>query len=153
LKIAQIQLANRTEVFLKGQQSELKQLTIGAKNKTNRFVTRQNHLLDQSGNKLNFVFREQMLKSKNQLNQFQYLIKIRSMETIRIEKKNLSSIQEKLRLVDPQNILKRGYSLTMLNGKIVKSVKQLKEGVLLETRLSDGMVKSTVEGTKSLSDQ
>ena len=153
LKIAQIQLANRTEVFLKGQQSELKQLTIGAKNKTNRFVTRQNHLLDQSGNKLNFVFREQMLKSKNQLNQFQYLIKIRSMETIRIEKKNLSTIQEKLRLVDPQNILKRGYSLTMLNGKIVKSVKQLKEGVLLETRLSDGMVKSTVEGTKSLSDQ
>ena len=145
LKIAQIQLANRTEVFLKGQQSELKQLTIGAKNKTNRFVTRQNHLLDQSGNKLNFVFREQMLKSKNRLNQFQYLIKIRSMETIRIEKKNLSSIQEKLRLVDPQNILKRGYSLTLLNGKIVKSVKQLKEGDLLETRLSDGKVESTVE--------
>ena len=145
LKIAQIQLANRTEVFLKGQQSELKQLTIGAKNKTNRFVTRQNHLLDQSGNKLNFVFREQMLKSKNQLGQFQYLIKIRSTETIRAEKKNLSSIQEKLRLVDPQNILKRGYSLTMLNGKIVKSLKQLKEGDRLETRLSDGMVKSAVE--------
>ena len=96
LKIAQIQLANRTEAFLKRQQSELKQLTIGAKNKTNRFVTRQNHLLDQSGNKLNFVFREQMLKSKNQLSQFQYLIKIRSTETIRAEKKNLSSIQEKL---------------------------------------------------------
>jgi len=145
LKIAQIQLANRTEAFLKGQQSELKQLTIGAKNKTNRFVTRQNHLLDQSGNKLNFVFREQILKSKNQLGQFQYLIKIRSTETIRAEKKNLSSIQEKLRLVDPQNILKRGYSLTMLNGKIVKSIKQIKEGDLLETRLSDGIVESTVE--------
>ena len=147
LKIAQIQLANQSEAFLKGQQSELKQLTIGAINKTNRFVTRQNHLLDQSGNMLNFVFREQMLKSKNQLNQFQYLIKIRSVETIRTEKKNLSSIQEKLRLVDPQNILKRGYSLTMMNGKIVKSVNQLKEGDLLETRLSDGMVKSTVEKT------
>jgi exodeoxyribonuclease VII large subunit len=145
LKIAQIQLANRTEVFLKGQQSGLKQLTIGAKNKTNRFVTRQNHLLVQSGNKLNFVFREQMLKSKNQLNQFQYLIKIRSIETIRTEKKNLSSIQEKLRLVDPQNILKRGYSLTMTNGKIVKSVNQLKEGDLLETRLSDGKVESKVD--------
>ena len=145
LKIAQIQLANRTEAFLRKQQSELKQLTIGAKNKTNRFVTRQNHLLDQSGNKLNFVFREQMLKSKNQLGQFQYLIKIRSIETIRAEKKNLSSIQEKLRLVDPQNILKRGYSLTMLNGKIVKSIKQIKEGDLLETRLSDGIVESTVK--------
>jgi exodeoxyribonuclease VII large subunit len=148
LKIAQIQLANRTEAFLKGQQSELKQLTIGAKNKTNRFVTRQNHLLDQSGNKLNFAFREQMLKSKNQLNQFQNLIKIRSIETIRAEKKNLNSIQEKLRLVDPQNILKRGYSLTMLNGKIVKSVNQIKIGDQLETRLSDGTVESTVEKQK-----
>jgi len=88
-----------------------------------------------------------MLKSKNQLNQFQNLIKIRSTETIRTEKKNLNSIQEKLRLVDPQNILKRGYSLTMLNGKIVKSVKQIKIGDQLETRLSDGTVESMVKKT------
>jgi exodeoxyribonuclease VII large subunit len=146
LNIARIQLKNKTETFLKGQQSELKQLTIDVKNKTNHFVTRQNHLLDQSGNKLNFAFREQMLKCKNQLNQFQNLTKIRSIETIRAEKKNLSSIQEKLRLVDPQNILKRGYSLTMLNGKIIKSVNQIKTGDQLETRLSDGTVESTVKG-------
>lgn len=144
LSIAQIQLANRTEAFLKSEHSELKQLTIGARNKTNRFVVQQNHLLEQAGNMLNFVFREQMLKNKNQLNQFHYLTKIRSNEIIRSEKKNLSSIQEKLRLVDPQNILKRGYSLTLLNGKIVKSVEQIKEGDWLETRLSDGMVESTV---------
>ena len=145
LNIAHIQLKNRSEAFLKAQQSELKQLTIGAKNKTNRFVTRQNHLLDQSGNKLNFAFRKQMLKSKNQLSQFQNLTKILTFETIRAEKKNLSSIQEKLRLVDPQTILKRGYSLTMLNGKIVKSVLQVKEGDLIATRLSDGTVESTVD--------
>lgn len=144
LSIAQIQLANRTEAFLKSEHSELKQLTIGARNKTNRFVVQQNHLLEQAGNMLNFVFREQMLKNKNQLNQFHYLTKIRSNEIIRSEKKSLSSIQEKLRLVDPQNILKRGYSLTLLNGKIVKSVEQIKEGDWLETRLSDGMVESTV---------
>jgi len=150
LNIARIQLKNQTEIFLKGQQSELKQLTIGAKNKTNRFVTRQNHLLDQSGNKLNFAFREQMLKCKNQLGQFQNLTKIRSIETIRTEKKNLSSIQEKLRLVDPQNILKRGYSLTMLNGKIVKSVNQIKTGDQLKTRLGDGTVESTVKETSKL---
>ena len=145
LHIAQIQLANRSEAFLKGQQSELKQITINAKNRTNRFVTLQNHMLNQSGNKLNFVFRGQMLKSKNRLKQYQSLIKLRSLEAIRTEKKNLGSIQEKLRLVDPQNILKRGYSLTLLNGKIVKSVNQIKEGDRLETRLSDGIVESTVE--------
>ncbi|MBL7971458.1 MAG: exodeoxyribonuclease VII large subunit [Prolixibacteraceae bacterium] len=152
LNIARIQLANHSEAFLKGQQSDLKQLMAGAKNMTSRFVTRQNHLLDQSANKLQFSFRQQMLRSKTTLNQYQYLVKIRSLETIRAEKKNLSSVQEKLRLVDPQNILKRGYSLILINGRIVKSVRSVKEGDLLETRLSDGTVESTVE-SKKLSNQ
>lgn len=152
LNIAGIQLANYTESFLKVQQSELKQFMADAKNQTSRFVTRHNHLLDRSANKLNFIFREQVLKNKNLLNQFQHLIKIRSLETIRAERKNLYLIQEKLRLVDPQNILKRGYSITMINGKIVKTVSLIKEGDLLETRLSDGTIESTV-GNKKLSDQ
>ena len=96
LHIAQIQLANWSEAFLKKQQSELKQITINAKNKTNRFVTQQNHLLDQSGNKLNFVFREQVLKSKNLLKQYQNLIKLRSLETIRIEKKTWAQFRKSL---------------------------------------------------------
>ena len=145
LNIARIQLANRSEVFLKDQQSVLKQMKVKAKNMINSFVTRQNHHLDHSGNKLNFIFREQVLKNRNTLNQFQNLIKIRAIDQIRNEKKNLSLIQEKLRLIDPQNIIKRGYSLTMVNGKIVKSVQQLKKGDLLETRLSDGTLESTVE--------
>ena len=147
LNIARIQLANRTETFLKNQQNDLKQLVVGTQNITGKFVTRQNHLLDQSGTKLNFVFRGQVHKNKNLLNQFQHLIKIQATEQIRAEKKNLISIQEKLRLVDPQNILKRGYSLTMLNGKIVKSVNQITSGDLIETRLSDGTVESKVEKT------
>jgi exodeoxyribonuclease VII large subunit len=145
LNIAGIQLANRTDSFLKGQQSDLKQLTIDTKNKTNRFVTLQNHLLDQSGSKLNFIFRNQMLKRQSQLHQFRNMVKLLSLETLRAEKKNLNSVQEKLRLVDPQNILKRGFSLTKLNGKIVKTVGQLQKGDLLEIRLSDGTVESTVK--------
>lgn len=145
LDIARIQLTNRSEVFLKNQFSDLKQISAIAKNQTHRYVTRQNHLLEQSGNKLNYAFREQVLKSKNTLKQFQQMVKIRTIETIRTEKKYLNSIQEKLRLVDPQNILKRGYSLTMLNGMILKSVHSVKEGDLLETRLSDGKVESRVE--------
>ena len=145
LNIARIQLANRSAAFLKNQQTDLKRLVVGTQNITGKFVTRQNHLLDQSGTKLNFVFRGLVHKNINLLNQFQHLIKIQATEQIRAEKKNLISIQEKLRLVDPQNILKRGYSLTLLNGKIVKSVHLIKEGNLIETKLSDGSIKSKVE--------
>ncbi len=145
LKIAQIQLANQTVSFLRKQQTDLKQLSTAAKNKTSRFVSKQNHALDQTGNQLKYSFRNQMIKRESQLKQLQNMAKLFSLETIRSEKKNLNTIQEKLRLVDPQNILKRGYSMTLLNGKIVKSVEQLNEGDRLETKLSDGMVESIVE--------
>lgn len=145
LDIARIQLANQSEAFLRSHQSGLKQLTVETKNQTGRFVARQNHLLENTGNKLNFVFREQMLKRRAQLKQFQQLTKIQALEMIRTEKRTLESVQEKLRLVDPQNILRRGYSLTMVNGKIIKSVDQLAKGDTLETRLADGAVESTVE--------
>ncbi len=147
LDIVRIQLTNRSSAFLKNQFSELEQVTIDTKNQTNRYVTRQSHLLEQSGQKLNYLFRSQVLKNKNLLKHFQDLIKIRTFEAIRAEKKNLNLNQEKLRLVDPQNILKRGYSLTMMNGKILKSVQMIKDGDLLETRLNDGKVESKVEKT------
>ena len=145
LDIARIHLANHSEGFLKNQFTELKGLTTDTKNKISRYVTRQTHLLDQSGSQLNYIFRGQMLKNRNLLIQYQQLIRIRTGETFRAENRNLKQIQEKLRLVDPQNILKRGYSLTMINGKVLKSVQSLKVGDLLETRLSDGIVGSKVE--------
>lgn len=149
LKIAQIQLANQTVSFLRKQQTELKQLSTAAKNKTSRFVSKQNHALDQTGNQLKYSFRNQMIKRESQLKQLQNMTKLFCLETMRSEKKNLNTIQEKLRLVDPQNILKRGYSMTLLNGKIVKSVEQINVGDRLETRLGDGAVESVVEKISS----
>ena len=145
LNIALIELSHQSETFLKARHSGLKQLTVETRNMTSRFVTRQNNLIGQSVNKLNFSYRQQMLKNKNLLIQFQYLLKIQATDQIRMEKINLSSIQEKLRLVDPQNILKRGFSLTLKDGKIVKSIKQINAGDQLETRLRDGRIESTVE--------
>lgn len=145
LNIARLQLTNSANTFLTGQFSELKAVTVATKNKVNRFVTLQNHQLDQSGRQIGYIFRRQMLKKQNSLVQYQQLVRFRSQETLRSEKKALGSIQDKLRLVDPMNILKRGYSLTLVNGRILKSVKLVNEGDLLETRLKDGKVISKVE--------
>jgi exodeoxyribonuclease VII large subunit len=47
--------------------------------------------------------------------------------------------------LDPQLILKRGYSITTLNGKAVHDGKQLKPGDEIETRLEQGTIKSIVK--------
>ncbi len=52
------------------------------------------------------------------------------------------------RLLDKDQILKRGYSLTLKDGAIIKSTNQIKKGVQITTLLQDGAIKSVVEDKK-----
>ena len=61
------------------------------------------------------------------------------------EKTKLETIEAKLNLLNPENILKKGYSLTLIDGKIVKSVKEVSIGAILTTKLSDGNIMSEVK--------
>lgn len=54
-------------------------------------------------------------------------------------------LEEKLHLMDPQRMLKRGYSITLYNGCSVKDASSLKPGSEIETRLAKGVVKSIVK--------
>ncbi|MDP4188428.1 MAG: exodeoxyribonuclease VII large subunit, partial [Bacteroidota bacterium] len=46
--------------------------------------------------------------------------------------------------LNPRNILKRGYSLTYCNGKLVKETEGLKNNDVIETHLYEGKITSTV---------
>lgn len=59
-------------------------------------------------------------------------------------KNKIQNINQAVRLLDPVNVIKRGYSVTLLNGKVVKSIQQAKEGDHIETRVIDGLLKSKV---------
>jgi exodeoxyribonuclease VII large subunit len=58
---------------------------------------------------------------------------------------NLKYIDAKLRLLDPVNTLKRGFSITTVNGKTLRNADEATSGAELETRLWKGSVKSIVK--------
>jgi exodeoxyribonuclease VII large subunit len=60
------------------------------------------------------------------------------------ENREIGYLEKTIALLDPDKVLKRGYSITMKNGRLVNSVTDLREGDLLTTILSDGSVASTV---------
>ncbi len=60
----------------------------------------------------------------------------------------LQNIIHKLELLNPLKILKRGYSITYLNGKAMKSIKEVKENDILNIRLTDGQIETKVVGIK-----
>jgi exodeoxyribonuclease VII large subunit len=57
----------------------------------------------------------------------------------------LTALESSLNILNPENVLRRGYTLTMMNGKILKTASQLKNGDIINTRFADGDVKSSVK--------
>lgn len=60
----------------------------------------------------------------------------------------LDYLQKTIANLDPKNILKRGYSITSINGRAITSVDTIKKGDILKTILEDGTVFSIVEKTE-----
>ena len=61
------------------------------------------------------------------------------------ENHRLQLMEEKLKALDPQLLLKRGYSITLHNGRAVKDATPLKAGDEIETRLAQGLIHSIVK--------
>ena len=61
------------------------------------------------------------------------------------ENHRLQLMEEKLKALDPQLLLKRGYSITLHNGRAVKDATTLKAGDEIETRLEKGSIISKVK--------
>lgn len=61
------------------------------------------------------------------------------------ERHQLELIDEKLKVLDPALLLKRGYSITLHNGRAVKEATTLHNGDEIETRLAKGIIRSIVK--------
>ena len=60
------------------------------------------------------------------------------------QRHHLEMLSQKLESLNPELLLKRGYSITTHNGKIIKSIHQVQTGMTIETILRDGKIESTV---------
>jgi exodeoxyribonuclease VII large subunit len=56
----------------------------------------------------------------------------------------LERLENTLNILKPENVLQRGYTITSLNGRILKKRDQVKTDDLIDTQFSDGAVRSIV---------
>jgi len=72
------------------------------------------------------------------------LISSHSLLEVKNAKSEINNFEKHLQNLDPVNVLKRGYSITLRNGKAVKSVRKINKADILTTVLADGTIESTV---------
>lgn len=86
-------------------------------------------------------------KTKDQLNTLKQLtdkLKNSTLNFLQKKEHELSNLNQFIELSSPQNILKKGYTLTLKDNKIMKSAKALSKGENIKIRFSDGEINSTV---------
>lgn len=64
------------------------------------------------------------------------------------EQHHLELAEQKVLSFDPSQLLSRGYSITLHNGKVVRDPQQLREGDEIETRVEKGNIHSVVKSEK-----
>ncbi len=67
---------------------------------------------------------------------------------IREHKLELLNMEKNVDNMDPKNVLKRGFSITLHNGKVVSELLHLKHGDILQTLIFEGEIKSEVKEIK-----
>ena len=101
--------------------------------------------LNMIGNKLETSPKRLISEQESHLNSIKELISRTTKHRIEKANEKLSFLEHRLTLNDPRTILKRGYSITRINGKVVTNDLETNDGDIMETLLYDGTVTSVVK--------
>lgn len=87
----------------------------------------------------------QLKEAKVALNQVAQRLPLAAKNSLVLEKKSLAQLARICELLAPETALKRGFSITTANGKVVTKKSQVKKGMILTTQLLNDQIKSTVD--------
>ncbi len=148
-------------------QSRLDRQTYQVVPKVKQVMTEKKHLLVTMGNRLpGFTmgylqrhvqvlkqFKRQLAQTPSrvltvegqQMGRYTDQLKGQSTSLLKHSKSHLEMLDKNNRLNDPTGVLKRGFTLTLRNGEVIKDVGFLQRGDVIETLFRDGKVKSEVK--------
>ena len=107
--------------------------------------TRQEARLDSLNSRMTTAIRQSIITQQSLINALEVKMPIFLNHRLMAELHRLQLIEEKTKSLDPALLLKRGYSITLHNGKAVRSPQQLQSGDEIETRLEKGTIKSIIK--------
>lgn len=107
--------------------------------------TREHGRLEQLFQRMSAASLRGVAESRNRVNLLESKLLLNTEKRMQTERHRLELLAQRLSALDPQVLLKRGYSITTLNGKAVLDGSVLKTGDEIETRFAKGTITSIVE--------
>lgn len=104
--------------------------------------------MNEAQQRITMAINQRLANQKTRLSNFQTLIPVLSQRILSNARHRLELTELKLQSHDPQLQLKRGFSITLHNGRAVHDPTLLKEGDEIETRVEKGTIRSVVISDK-----
>ena len=101
-------------------------------------------VLSSLSKRLEIALRNELLDNFHKLSVFVKALRY-SAKFIQNEKQKLKAAESSINHLNPRNVLKRGYSITYHNGKLVKTVSDVEAGDIMRTVLYEGEITSKIE--------
>lgn len=111
---------------------------------TNQRITNENIRLATLMTHFSYLTKDRNIEQLNKINTLKEQLKNATLQLILKEKHRIAASEQYLKLSSPDNILKKGYSLTLKNNKIVKNSSELSKEDVITSRFFDGEVTSTI---------
>ncbi|NEW79421.1 MAG: exodeoxyribonuclease VII large subunit [Gelidibacter sp.] len=116
-------IVTNSQMLIVNQKNNLRELLTEIKNSSSQLISNENIALKDAK---------------------KYLV-IYSQNRIESELQAIKNTEAKIKILSPTNILERGFSITRINGKSIKSINQVKNGDEIYTQLQDGQIISEIK--------
>jgi len=108
-----------------------------------------NQALALSVAKLSYKPQAQVREKQAALKSMTHMLSMHLSHLMEWHEQHLGNVAQKVNLLDPRNVLKRGYSITYYQGKPLTGIKGLAIGDTITTRLYDGVIQSDVKSKEN----
>ena len=112
------------------------------------FTTKNKDLLRQFRQQVTGSSRLQLQQHRNEIDRLGRLLESGSKSTLETQKNKLERMAFSVKVMDPINVLERGYSITTINGRTVKPENPVSKGDRITTRTANFTIESEVTKTE-----
>ncbi|MBP7087908.1 MAG: exodeoxyribonuclease VII large subunit [Candidatus Omnitrophica bacterium] len=145
IKELEKQILSAGESFVSIQKQNLQNLTVKVENvSTSYFRLHREDLIDKKHQILS-ILKVFLTESREDIKRKTTVLNTAIDKIFQYSKDNLKYAEEKVKILNPKNILKRGYSITFKADSPVKSIDELKEHDIIKTILYKGKIVSEVQ--------
>ena len=137
-------IGSETKDLLHKREKQLQELSVCVEGRSQRYLHMKEHELNTLVHCLETEAKDKLKRSQITFTKYNDKLEYTTQRKLQQEDHRLKLLEMSIEANNPERLLLRGYTLTLLNGRIIKSIKEVKSGDVVETRMQNGTLHSMI---------